>query len=103
MKSQVDAVKAEREALTKDISTLRQNLTELDTIRKQIQLEIAKDRPVKEVSGVGEAVDTELRDLGIRTVAELAAADAKTLTATGRIKAGTARNIIAAARKRLAS
>ena len=103
MKSQVDAVKAEREALTKDISTLRQNLTELDTVRKQIQLEIVKDRPVKEVSGVGAAVDTELRDLGIRTVAELAAADEKTLTATGRIKAGTARNIIAAARKRLAS
>ncbi len=102
MKSQVDAVKAEREALTKDITTLRQGLTELDRMRKEIQLEISKDQPVRVISGVGSSIDTELRELGIRTVAELAAADAKTLTATGRIKAGTAKNIIAAARKRLA-
>jgi predicted flap endonuclease-1-like 5' DNA nuclease len=103
IKSQVDAIKAEREALAKDITTLKQGLTEMDTMRKQIQLEITKDRPVKEISGVGPTIDTELRELGIRTVAELAAADAKTLTATGRIKAGTAQNIITAARKRLAS
>jgi len=103
IKSQVDEVKAEREALAKDITTLKQGLTEMDTMRKEIQLEIAKDRPVKEISGVGATIDTELRELGIRTVAELAAADAKTLTATGRIKAAAAKNIIASARKLLAS
>jgi predicted flap endonuclease-1-like 5' DNA nuclease len=101
MKSEVDAVKAEREALAQDITTLKQGLTELDTMRKEISLEIAKDRPVKEVSGVGTAIDTELRELGIRTVGELAEADPRTLTATGRIKAGTAEKIIAGARKRL--
>jgi len=101
LNSQVDAVKTERETLEASLSTLREGLTELDTMRKEIQLEIAKDRPVKDVSGVGTAIDAQLREMGIRTVAELAAADEQTLTATGSIKAGTAANIIAAARKQL--
>ena len=103
IKSQVDSVKAEREALAEDITALNQGLTELDTMRKEIKLEIAKDRPVKEISGVSPTIDAELRELGIRTVAELAAADSRTLTKTGRIKAATAKKIIAGARKRLSS
>jgi hypothetical protein len=103
MKSQVDAVKAEREALAGDITSLKQGLAELDTMRKEIKLEIAKDRPVKDISGVDPRIDAELRELGIRTVAELSVADIGTLTASGRIKAAIAKKIIANARKRLSS
>jgi len=103
MKTQVDSVKTEREALAADITVLRKGLTELDAMSKNLKVEIARDRPVKEVSGVTAATDAQLREMGIRTVEELSVADSKTLTTGRRIKASTAKKIIANARKQIKS
>ena len=100
MRSQVDSVKVEREALAADITVLRKGLTELDTMSKNLKVEITKNRPVKEVSGVTAATDTQLRELGIRTVEELSVAKTRTLTAGG-VKSTTAKKIIASARKKV--
>lgn len=100
LKEEITAVQKQREAIG-DIAALREQLTELATMHNDIKLAIAKDRPVKDITGVTPEIDTQLRELGIRSVAELAEVDSKKLTATGVIKPKIANRIITEAKKRL--
>ena len=115
LRSQVDAVKAERAAeeqriaqleeqrvaIADGVSELNSSLLTLAQQHQEIQLEIAKSRPVKEIAEVNAEIDIALRDAGIRTVEELSRADAKTLVATGAMDEKTAKAIIKAAKLRL--
>ncbi len=115
LKSQVDSLRAQREMeaqrlaeigsrqrdISDEISRLNESLKVLDSMRREIRVEVAKSRPVRDVSGVNTDLDLILRDIGIRTVEELSRANVETLTATRRIDSTTANNLIATARRQL--
>ena len=115
LKSQADSVKAQREteaqelnalaaqraAIAANIGELNDGLQDLSSMHKDIQMEIVKDRPVKEITGVDSKTDTELREQGIRTVDELSRASVEDLTASGVIDRRTAGVIIADAQNRV--
>jgi hypothetical protein len=100
LKAELTAVQKQREAIG-DITTLKEQLTELATMHNDIKLAIAQDRPVKEVAGVTQEIDNQLRELGIRSVAELAKVDSAKLTASRVINPETAKGIITEAQNRL--
>ncbi len=115
LKSQVDSLRAEREAeaqkllemssrqrdISNEILRLNENLKSLDSMHREISLELEKKRPARDVTGVTADMEVVLRDLGIRTVEDLSRANVQTLTATRRIDAATANAIIANARRQL--
>ena len=99
---EISAMKTEREALSADVASLRANLTELSTMHRDLSLAVARDRPVKDVTGVTTDADGHLRDLGIRTVNELATARPADLTKTDSpITQDIAKAIIKNAKKRV--
>lgn len=99
LKNEIELMNQERAAL-QDTTELRQQLTELSDMQRELSLSITKDRPVKDISGVGETMDTKLRDIGIRTVAELADAKADSLVSAGLTDA-EASKVISEANKKL--
>jgi len=115
LRSQVDSLRTEREAesqklvemgarqrdISNEISRLNESLKSLDSMRREITLELEKKRPVKDVRGVSPDMEATLRDLGIRTVEDLSMANVQTLTASRRMDAATANAIIANARRQL--
>jgi len=80
---------------------MNNNLVELQSMHKELRVEIAKDRPVKEIVGITPEVDAQLREMGIRTVGELSNAKSERLITGGDIDASTANNIIEDAKIKL--
>jgi DNA-binding beta-propeller fold protein YncE/phage FluMu protein Com len=72
-----------KDTVVEGLETLREHLRELSSLHRDLSLEVARDRPIKAVSGVTKEIDTYLRELDIRTVGELAAAKASDLTKRG--------------------
>ena len=115
LKSQVESVRAERKeetqklaemdatrkAISDNISAMNSSLTELQSMHKEIRVEIAKDRPVGDVSGITPEVDSQLKEMGIRTVGELSKAKVESLTARLNLEADTANSIIESAKARI--
>lgn len=99
LKNEIELMNQERTAL-QDTTGLREQLTELSDMHRELSLSIAKDRPVKDISGVGATMDTQLRDIGIRTVAELADAKPDALVSAG-ITDAQASKVIKEANKKL--
>jgi len=65
-------LEAQRATAATDLARLKTDLAEISEMRRTLSTEIVRIRPVKEIEGVTPAVDAHLRELGIRTVAELA-------------------------------
>ena len=82
MKEMEKVKEAEAKAL-ENVKKLQKDLAAIQQEHSRLKIEIAKDRPVKDVSGVSKTVDSHLREMGIRTVHELALADADTLAGDG--------------------
>ncbi len=123
LNAEVAALKTERSALTQASSQLKVDLAELQSTRasaeeslvnlkadldgvtamqKDLSQEIAKGRPVKDVEGVTEEIDGQLRDMGIRTVEELANANPKEIGGAGKsIDVPSAEGLVGAAQSRL--
>jgi hypothetical protein len=92
----------QRRATLAGVTSLQSSLDELATVHRELSLEVARIRPVRDVEGVSAEVDASLRELGIRTVAELASVDVNRLTARGTgIDRTSAARLVASARKRL--
>ena len=115
LRSQVDSVKAERAAeaeklvqlegqraaIAASVAEINRSVLTLAEQHKELQLEIAGNRPVNDLVEVNEDVNIALRDAGIRTVEELSKVDSQRLIATGVIDENTAKVIIEAAKQRL--
>ena len=115
LKSQVESVKIEREVEAtrlEEINTLRGEISagidelnrgvqDLSEMRREIKVEIAKERPVKEVAGVTPQVDLQLREIGIRTVEELSLADPRKIADAGGVSLTVAKRMIKSAQARL--
>ncbi len=115
LKSQVASLKSARELeanklkefnvlrgeIAGEIGELTKGVENLGAMRKEIKIEIAKDRPVKEVSGVSAELNDQLREMGIRTVEELSKVSPNKLATTGNVSVAVARRIIASAKRRL--
>ena len=84
--------------MASNLTELNNGFTELETMRKEISFEIAKNRPVKGIQGVTPQVDRRLRELGILTVEDLSKADLANLTG---INGNTARALVRRAKERL--
>ena len=91
----------QRAALATSLTELNQSILALADQQREIQLEIARSRPVSDIAGVNATTDRQLRNLGIRTVEELSLATPEDLTSRSRMSANTANSIINAARARL--
>jgi len=89
--------RAEMEA---GLKTLKGELSALGRLHQEIRREITKDRPVREVLEIDPELDVRLREAGIRTVGELAAAQPARLRQAG-LPAATARKLVQAAKARL--
>jgi len=76
---------------------MNNNLVELQSMHKELRVEITRDRPAREVAGMTPEVDAQLRDMGIRTVGELSKMNAETLTARTDIEINSANKVIEAA------
>lgn len=86
-----------------DLDKLKGSLDAMSRMHKDIGVEIARDRPVREVTGLTKAMDAHLRELGIRTVAELAAANPAVIAKRGSpITTTQARTLIRRAKQRIA-
>ncbi len=81
---------------------MRGDVEEISAMHAEITKAVAKDRPVRDISGVDAATDKKLLELGIRTVEELAIAKPATLAAA-EINTATARTLITAAKARIKS
>jgi hypothetical protein len=99
LRKEIATLNQERVAM-QDTTVLREQLAELSVMHRELSLSIAKDRPVKDVNGVGDAIDAQLRDIGIRTVGELAVAKSEKLVSSG-ISNAQAAKIITAANEKL--
>ncbi|MCP4256659.1 MAG: hypothetical protein GY774_03920 [Planctomycetes bacterium] len=119
IRNEIDTLKSEKADLTKELAdirkeiatmnheraamqdtrALREQLTELSVMHRELSLSIAKDRPVKDVTGVSIAMDAKLRKIGIRTVGELAVAKVEKLVSGGISNAQAVKVITAANRK----
>lgn len=82
LRQEITTMNQERAAM-QDTGALREQLAELSSMHRELSLSIAKDRPVKSVTGVGKTMDAQLREIGIRTVGELAAAKVGKLVSGG--------------------
>jgi hypothetical protein len=114
LERQLEQVRAERERqqallaqmsaqnreLTTGLTTLRTDLDDIRTLRTELSRDIARDRPVRSISGVSPQVDAALRELDIRTVEELSKMTAAKLVRAG-IDEITARKINTEAKARL--
>ncbi|MFC6671248.1 hypothetical protein [Marinobacterium aestuariivivens] len=114
LQKQLDEVRAERDRqqtqlaemteqnreLTSGLNTLRSDLEEIRVMRTEINREITADRPVRSISAVSPEVDASLRELDIRTVAELSKVTTTQLVQAG-IDETTARTISREAKARL--
>jgi hypothetical protein len=69
---QLEQLEARRQAIRADMLEMDRELARMDAMRTELRLAVAKDRPVKDVAGVDEETDAKLREVGIRTVEELA-------------------------------
>ena len=98
----VEELEARRKMLTESMSAMRGDVEEISAMHAEITKAVAKDRPVRDVSGVDAATDKKLLELGIRTVEELAIAKPATLAAA-EINTATARTLITAAKARIKS
>ena len=110
---QVDTVRASREAeevrlaelsarrdvISAEINALSDNMDELDVMRRDLNVEVTRTRPVAEIAEVDSDADGSLRELGIRTMGELSEADPAELERVG-IEPERARVLIDAARFR---
>ena len=100
--SDMSEISAELGRVLEEVSSLHTTMIELEETGKQLSLDIARGRPVRDVSDVTPAIDDALRELGIRTVAELAGAKADVLAAAGTgIGRSKAKKLIASAKERL--
>jgi hypothetical protein len=91
-----------RTVVSDALAELEDGMQALSKMRRDISLEIARERPVREVTGVTDKIDAHLRELGIRTVAELAAADAAVIARReGPLTRAQAKSLIGRAQKRL--
>ena len=100
--SDMSEISAELGRVLEEVSSLRTTMIELEETSERLSLDIARGRPVRDVSGVTPAIDDALRELGIRTVAELASAKAGVLAAKGTgIGRSKATSLIASAKKRI--
>lgn len=92
-----------RTTVADDLTKLQGSLDTMSKMHKEISVEIARERPVREVSGITKEMDAHLRELGIRTVAELAVADPAVIAPRGApITPTLARTLISRAKKRIA-
>jgi len=98
LRNEIAMMNQERAAM-QDTGALREQLTELSAMHRELSLSLAKDRPVKDVTGVGNAMDAQLREIGIRTVGELAVAKVEKLVSGGISDAQAVKVITAANRK----
>lgn len=85
LRSQVNSVKTERDTLAGDVSSLNANLELAAKKQKTLIEEFETSRPIKDLSSVDSTADTELKGAGIRTIGELATADATKLTGLKKI------------------
>ncbi len=99
LRDEIVTMNQERAAI-QDTETLREQLSELSAMHRELSLSIAKDRPVKNINGVGDAMDAQLREIGIRTVGELAVAKVDKLVSGG-ISNAQATKVITAAKGKL--
>ena len=95
LRKEIAMMNQERAAI-QDTGALREQLTELSVMHRELSLSIAKDRPVKDITGVGDVMDAQLREIGIRTVGELAVAKVERLVSGGISDAQAAKVITAA-------
>jgi hypothetical protein len=93
-------ISAQNRELTTGLTTLRTDLDDIRTLRAELSRDIARDRPVRSLSGVSPQVDTALRELDIRTVEELSKMTAAKLVRAG-IDEITARKINTEAKAKL--
>jgi hypothetical protein len=96
----VQVLETRRTELTAAITTMNADIETLVTRQKELSINIAKDRPVRELAGVDTATEERLSDLGLRTVGDLAKADPD-LLARANIDETTANNLINLAKTRL--
>ncbi len=102
LSNSVTEIESRRATLGADLTALDASLADLALRHKELRAEIAKERPVREVTGVDPDVDARLREAGVRTVGELASAKLPELVAAGLAEA-TARQLVTAAKARLRS
>ena len=86
---------------TREFAKLDESMTRIAASHSELKVEIAKDRPVKEVTAVSPKVDAHLRELGIRRVEELSVAKPEDLTKSGILTKAAAGKIIANAKSSL--
>lgn len=100
--TRVQALSTQQATLKAESAELDAGLKSLTESHRALRLEIARDRPVREVEGITVDHDNALREAGIRTVAELAAAKPADLRRIGIAATNAeARRLITNARKRL--
>lgn len=95
-------LKTRKDTVVENLTALQENLREVSTMHRDLSLEVARDRPVKVVSGVTKEIDVYLRELEIRTVGELAEAKVSDLSKRGSpITRDQARTLIDRAKERV--
>ena len=98
----VAALSSQQASLKSELAELDSGLKSLSEGHQALRLEIAKDRPVREVEGITDEHNDALREAGIRTVAELAGSQPAQLRQIGIARTDAqARALIASAQKRL--
>ncbi|MCF6324882.1 MAG: DUF6519 domain-containing protein [Gammaproteobacteria bacterium] len=90
-----------RSSIAGDLVDMNNSLLAVKAMQEEIKLEVARSRPVKEIAGVNETIDGNLREAGVRTIDELATATPAKLSQAAAIPRGTATTLINAAKKRL--
>ncbi|MFC7335828.1 DUF6519 domain-containing protein [Haloferula chungangensis] len=84
-----------------EFTKLDQEMARIAASHQELKVEIAKDRPVKEVTTVTPEVDAHLRELGIRRVEELSLAKPADLVKSGVLTKTQAEKIITSAKSSL--
>ena len=93
---------AQRATLAASLTDLNQSARELADQQREMQHEMAKSCPVRDLAEVDEAMENPLRNLGIRTVEALSMATPEDVAERGRMDIATATRMINAAQGRLA-
>lgn len=69
---QLEQMNATRLQMQKDLDAMQKSLQDMQVMQKQLESDVARGRPVSDLSSVDSQSDARLREAGVRTVAELA-------------------------------
>lgn len=96
-----EAVKATLAAMDANLAVMDADLQRMDTLRQELHLGIARDRPVSDLTEVDPDLDRLLREKGIRTLAELAATRPDSLADSTDMDRDDADKLVAAAKQQI--